>query len=92
MSQSFDKFTQKKKYIHWSERCQQSFDKLISVLISVPVLSAPNINCFKLAVNANDNGVGSVLLQEEENGVDHPVCYFSKRFNTSQMNYSTIEK
>ena len=77
----------------WSERCQQSFDKLKAVLISVPVLKAPNFNCrFKLAVDASDIGAGSVLLQEGENGIDHPVCYFSKKFNKSQMNYSTIEK
>ena len=77
----------------WSERCQKSFDKLKAVLISVPVLKAPNFNCrFKLAVDASDIGAGSVLLQEDENGVDHPVCYFSKKFNVSQMNYSTIEK
>ena len=37
-------------------------------------------------------GAGSVLLQEDDNGVDHPVCYFSKKFNKHQRNYSTIEK
>ena len=64
----------------WSERCQQSFDKLKAVLISVPVLSAPNFNCrLKLAVDASNTGAGSVLLQEDENGVDHPECYFSKK-------------
>ena len=58
----------------WSERCQQSYDKLKAVLISVPVLSAPTFNCrFKLAVDANDIGADSVLLQEDENSVDHPV-------------------
>ena len=77
----------------WSERCQKSFDKLKAVSISVPVLKADNFNCrFKLAMDASDIGAGSVLLQEDENGVDHPVCYFSKKFNVSQMNYSTIEK
>ena len=56
------------------------------------MLKAPNFNChFKLAVDASDIGAGSVLLQEDENGIDHPVCYFSKKFNASQMNYSTIE-
>ena len=70
----------------WSERCQQSFNKLKAMLISVPVLSAPNFNChFKLAVEASANGTGSVLLQDE-NGVNHPVCYFSKKFNASHMN------
>ena len=41
---------------------------------------------------SSDVGVGSVLLQKEDNGVDHPVCYFSKKFNKHQKNYSTIEK
>ena len=45
-----------------------------------------------MAVDASDVGAGSVLLQEDDNGVDHPVCYYSKKFNTHQRNYSTIEK
>ena len=47
---------------------------------------------FKMAVDASDVGAGSVLLQEDDNGVDHPVCYFSKKFDKHQRNYSTIEK
>ena len=35
---------------------------------------------------------GAVLLQEDDEGVKHPVCYFSTKFNKSQRNYSTIEK
>ena len=31
-------------------------------------------------------------MQEDGNGVDHPVSYFSKRFNKYKKNYSTIEK
>ena len=33
-----------------------------------------------------------VQVQEDDNGVDHPVCYFSKKFNKHQKNYSTVEK
>ena len=32
------------------------------------------------------------MLQEDDNGVDHPVCYYSKKFNKHQKNESTIEK
>ena len=46
----------------------------------------------KLAVDASDVGIGAVLLQEDNNGIDHPVCYFSKKFNKHQKNYSAIEK
>ena len=45
-----------------------------------------------MAVDASDVGAGSVLLSEDDNGVDHPVSYFSKKFNKHQRNYSTIEK
>ena len=48
--------------------------------------------CFKLAVDARDVGIGAVLLQEDNNGIDHPVCYFSKKFNKHQKYYSTVEK
>ena len=37
-------------------------------------------------------GFWQVLLQEDNNGIDHPVSYFSKKFNKHQKNYSTIEK
>ena len=41
-----------------------------------------------LVVDASDVGAGSVLLQEDDSGVDHPVCYYSKRFNKNQRNCS----
>ena len=56
-------------------------------------MTAPDFkSSFKLAVDASDVAAGAVLLQEDEEGVEHPVCYFSKKFNKSQRNYSTIEK
>ncbi|MCG8117700.1 MAG: RNase H-like domain-containing protein [Candidatus Thiodiazotropha endolucinida] len=83
----------KRTKFQWNETCQKSFDKLKAVLKNEPVLLAPNFEKeFKLAVDASDVGAGSVLLQEDENGVDHPVCYFSKKFNKHQRNYSTVEK
>ena len=80
------------KYV-WNNDCQKSFDKLKAILLSAPVLLAPNFDrYFNLAVDTSDVGAGSVLLQEDDNGVDHPVCYFSKTLHKHQRNYSTIEK
>ena len=77
----------------WNEKCHLAFDKLKAILKSTPVLLAPDFDkCFKLAVDASDTGAGAVLIQEDDNGVDHPVCYFSKKFNKQQRNYSTTEK
>ena len=58
-------------------------DKLKAILNSAPVLLAPSFGkAFKLVVNASDVGASSVLLQEDGNGVDHPVCYLSKKFKS----------
>jgi hypothetical protein len=74
-----------------NEKCQV-FDRLIAILKSTPVLLAPDFGkCFKLAVDASDIGVGAVLIQEDNNGIEHPVCYFSRKFNKQQKNYSTIK-
>ena len=77
----------------WTDRCQSAFERLKALLQSAPVLSAPDFNHpFKLAVDASDMAAGAVLLQEDKNGIDHPVSYFSRKFNNHQRNYSTIEK
>ena len=83
----------KRMRFKWTSDCQNAFDKLKDILRSEPVLLAPNFNKeFKLAVDASDVVAGGVLLQEDDSGVDHPVCYFSKKFNKHQRNYSTVEK
>ena len=77
----------KVKYV-WTYDCQKSFDQLKTILKSTPVLLEPSFDKeFKLAVDASGVGAGSVSLQEEDNGVDHPVCYFTRKFNKQQRNY-----
>lgn len=36
--------------------------------------------------------VSAILMQEDSDGMDHPLSYFLRKFNPSQMKYSTIEK
>ncbi len=77
----------------WSEKCQRSFENAKSLLANAPVLVTPNFEKrFLLAVDASAYGAGAVLLQEDCNGIEHPVSYFSKKFNRHQQVYSTVEK
>lgn len=77
----------------WSESCQQAFESLKGLLCCTPVLSAPNFSLpFKLEIDASAVGAGAVLLQEDTQGIDHPVSYFSRKFDKHQLGYSTIEK
>ncbi|KAM9454112.1 5-hydroxytryptamine receptor 3A-like [Clarias gariepinus] len=59
------------------------FDRLLFVVYTTVVI---------LQIDASAVGAGAVLLQENDAGVEHPVCYFSKKFSKCQRNYSTIEK
>lgn len=47
---------------------------------------------FTLVVDATVVACGGVLMQLNENEVDHPIAYYSKKFLKHQQNYSTIEK
>ena len=61
--------------------------------MSAPVLTTSDFDKpFVLTVDASDVGTGAVLLQEDSKGIDHPIGYFSYKFNASQRNYSTSEK
>ena len=84
---------QKNTKFVWSEKCNSAFEKIKAILLSSPVLSAPDFEKqFELYVDASDVGAGGVLMQKDSENVEHPVCYFSKKFNKHQRNYSTIEK
>ena len=77
----------------WSDLCQRAFDRVKMLLMSAPVLVMPDFKKpFILTIDASDFGVGAVLLQEDENGIDHPIGYFSHKLSASQRNYSTSEK
>ena len=55
------------------------------------MLTVPDFNTlFKLVVDASE--VGALLSQDDEEGVEDPVCDFSKKFNKNQRNYLITEK
>ncbi len=77
----------------WSPACENAFEAAKDLLCFAPVLAAPEFTRpFKLEVDASAVGAGAVLLQEDDRGIDHPLCYFSRKFLKAQQNYSTIEK
>ncbi len=81
------------KPYEWSAESQHSFDSVKTLMCNAPVLMAPDCaQNFKLEVDASAVGAGAVLIQEDANGIEHPISYYSRKFNKHQLNYSTIEK
>ena len=77
----------------WTPRSQAAFESVKALLTTAPVLSAPDFTRpFSIAVDASDLGAGAVLMQQDKDGFEHPVCFFSRKFNVHQRAYSMIEK
>lgn len=68
------KLLSKKVKFVWTVLCEKAFEELKTILQSAPVLTVPDLSSlFKMAFDASDVAAGAVLLQEDDEGVDHPV-------------------
>ena len=47
---------------------------------------------YDIETDVSDVGAGAVLTQLCSDGLDHPISYYSKKFNKLQHNYATVEK
>ena len=79
--------------LQWTRECEHAFDQLKGHICSSPVLLLPDFNRdFVLQTDASDRGVGAVLSQVDQEGIEHPVAYFSQKLLPREEKYSTVEK
>lgn len=58
-----------------------------------PILSPSVINkCMRLYISASDSTIGSMLVQEDDNGLERAFYYLSRVLNNIEIRYSLIEK
>ena len=78
--------------ITWNPVLERSFATLKNALCSKPILQLPDASKpFILRTDASQDGVGAVLMQENEGGI-FPVAYHSRKLSSAERNYSTVEK
>lgn len=76
----------------WSAEAQRAFVDLKSRLASRPILRPPDYSLpFVVAVDASQFCVGGCLLQVID-GLEHPVCFLSRKLKVHELHYSTVEK
>ena len=76
----------------WTEEREKAFLDLKSRLATRPVLRPPDYSLpFCLATDASDKAIGATLFQTVDE-IEHPICFYSKKLDSHQKNYSTIEK
>ena len=78
----------KKTLVEWNEECQEAFEKLKQLCSQTPILAYANYKKpFKLNTNASENGLGAVLYQKQDDGMDHVIAYASQTLSKSKKNY-----
>jgi len=77
----------------WSKQCEEAFEKVKQDLVSENVLAHYDINLpLKLACDASQTGLGSVLSHIMPNGDERPIAFASRTLNKAETNYSQIDK
>ena len=85
--------TVKKLPFIWTADCQKSFDNLKQCLTTAPILAMPIWSKpFIIDTDACDSGIGAVLSQIDENGMEHVVCYASRILTKAERNYCVTRK
>ena len=78
----------KKTLIEWTAECQQAFEQLKQLCSETPILAYANYRKpFKLQTDAGENGLGAVLYQKQDDGIDHVIAYASQTLSKSERNY-----
>ena len=84
--------TKKDARFKWLDEHQKAFDTLKIQLSSAPVLAYPQYDrIYKLQTDASHTALGAVLTQEE-NGIDRPISYYSRKLNDAETRYTVTEK
>ena len=72
---------------------EKDFEQLKREMCCKPILACPDeAKVFTLQTDASERGVGAVLSQEDAEGQERPIAFYSRKLLPRECNYSTIEK
>ena len=78
----------KKKLVEWDEQCQKVFDALKDLCTSTQILAYADYKKeFQLHTDVYKKGLGGVLYQKDENGLQRVIAYASQSLSHMERNY-----
>jgi len=78
--------------IKWTEATRRSFEALKKTIMEAPTLVSPDYtkDFYIFSFTSYDTLV-AVLLQKNNEGIEHPVAFFSKTLRDTELRYDLIE-
>ena len=79
--------------VQWNDQLQKDFTQIKEMLTSRPILMCPDEDKqFIVQTDASERGIGAVLSQLDDESMERPVAFFSRKLLPQEERYSVIEK
>ena len=79
--------------IKWTDQERRSFEDIKKAIMEAPTLiSLDYTKSFYIFSFASYDTVAIVLLQKDDEGLDHPIAFFNKTLKDDELKYDPIEK
>ena len=79
--------------IKWTNWARSSFEYIKKAIMEAPTLiSLDYTNSFYIISFASYDTMAPVLLQKDDEGLDHPIAFFRKTLRDAELKYNPIEK
>lgn len=93
VSKPLYQLTEHNRPFKWTDQCRESFLTLRRALVTAPVLVFPDCSrVFILDTDASNQGIGAVLSQKLDDGLEHVVSYASRALSKAERRYSVTRK
>ena len=93
LAQPLIALTRKDSPFCWTPTTQLAFETLKKAFTSAPVLLHPDLTKpFTIETDASDFAIGAILSQSDNNGILHPVAFYSRKFTPPEINYPVYDK
>ena len=82
-----------KSRFYWDEHKELAFQRMKQALCEATTLQLPDMQRdFEVSTDASDTGLGCILSQRDDAGVERPICFASKSFTHSEQNWHIRDK
>jgi len=86
------KLLKKNAEFEWNNEADVAFKVLKEKLIKAPILTLPNFEKpFIICTDASRSGIGGVLMQKDEDGIEKPIHFVSRALKKAEENYSVTD-
>ena len=83
----------KENQVVWTAEAKRSFQQIKDAISKAPILASPDCSReFHVFSFASEFTIAGVLLQENNEGSDQPIAFFSKVLRGAELKYNIMEK